>query len=578
MGGSSGGGGLSKTRFKLLLWFIPALLFLMTLTIIHRDTHALHESSLNQQKESRQKGIKNSQNRRLEGTDGLQENDLIHRNKDFLSMDNGGSGEIPSSSLDKKPTFDDTSYLNAKSDEERSEAVKKAMEFAFDSYSYTCWGKDELLPLTKTCEEWLRQGATIIDSISTLYIMGLTDQYKKAKKFVEDELNFDSKTNNYQSFFETTIRMLGGLNSAHALTGEKIFFDKAFDLASRMLNGFSNSKYGFPYGRYDVSKREGRFGNNGQIVLAEIGTLQIEFTYVAVQSGDKRFSEKVLSIFKLLNDVEKTNKLYPSYLRVSHFDNNKLPGTPISMGPMADSFYEYLLKMWLFTDKKVPLFRKMYDEAMEGMINCCYTHNNVENENDKLWFFGDKNGMSVSHKMDHLACFSGGMFALGAQGNTKERDLAIAKNITKTCHENYVRNPTRIGAETFSFHGRTGEYNPSNPVYILRPETVESYFVLNRVTGDDMYKEWAWDAFLAIQKHCKTENGYSGLRNVGKLPAVNNNKQESFFLAETLKYLYLIFTDKMPLDEYVFNTEAHPVPKLQGKDFDNWKNHFQMLL
>jgi mannosyl-oligosaccharide alpha-1,2-mannosidase len=68
--------------------------------------------------------------------------------------------------------------------------------------------------------------------------------------------------------------------------------------------------------------------------------------------------------------------------------------------------------------------------------------------------------------------------------------------------------------------------------------------------------------FQAIEKHCKSEGGYSGLRNVYQIPAQQDDVQQSFFLAETLKYLFLIFSDDdvMPLDQWVFNTEAHPLP------------------
>ncbi len=44
----------------------------------------------------------------------------------------------------------------------------------------------------------------------------------------------------------------------------------------------------------------------------------------------------------------------------------------------------------------------------------------------------------------------------------------------------------------------------------------------------------------------------------------HDDVQQSFFLAETLKYLYLLFSDDslIPLDKWVFNTEAHPLPVL----------------
>ena len=59
----------------------------------------------------------------------------------------------------------------------------------------------------------------------------------------------------------------------------------------------------------------------------------------------------------------------------------------------------------------------------------------------------------------------------------------------------------------------------------------------------------------------QVEHGYAGLRDVRKAPPKHDDTQQSYFLAETLKYLYLMFSDPdtMSLDEWVFNTEAHPL-------------------
>ena len=68
----------------------------------------------------------------------------------------------------------------------------------------------------------------------------------------------------------------------------------------------------------------------------------------------------------------------------------------------------------------------------------------------------------------------------------------------------------------------------------------------------------------AIDKHCRVENGFSGLRDVYDTNSPKDDVQQSFFLAETLKYLYLIYCDDsvISLDKWVFNTEAHPLPIL----------------
>ena len=84
--------------------------------------------------------------------------------------------------------------------------------------------------------------------------------------------------------------------------------------------------------------------------------------------------------------------------------------------------------------------------------------------------------------------------------------------------------------------------------------------LLYRAIGDDIYREMGWKIFKSIEENCRVESGYSGVPDVRIRPPAHDDTQQSFFLAETLKYLYLLFspTDVIPLDEYVFNTEAHP--------------------
>ncbi|OTF79545.1 hypothetical protein BLA29_013681, partial [Euroglyphus maynei] len=100
--------------------------------------------------------------------------------------------------------------------------------------------------------------------------------------------------------------------------------------------------------------------------------------------------------------------------------------------------------------------------------------------------------------------------------------------------------------------------------YILRPEVIEGWFYLWRLTKDKKYRQWAWDAVVAIDKYCSTpENtGYSGISDVDDIKPKQDDVQQSFFLAETLKYLYLIFSDDqlISFDQWVFNSEGHPLP------------------
>ena len=107
----------------------------------------------------------------------------------------------------------------------------------------------------------------------------------------------------------------------------------------------------------------------------------------------------------------------------------------------------------------------------------------------------------------------------------------------------------------------SNDFTPSTRYYILRPETVESLFYMWRLTHKQIYRDLGWQIFLSIEKECRANAGYAGLRDVTVPTPIQDDKMQSFFLAETLKYLYLLFSedDIISLDKYVFNTEAHPL-------------------
>ena len=127
----------------------------------------------------------------------------------------------------------------------------------------------------------------------------------------------------------------------------------------------------------------------------------------------------------------------------------------------------------------------------------------------------------------------------------------------------YARIPTGLSPEFAQFkHGEDFVPGHGGHHYLLRPEAVESFFVLYHLTGDPVYREWGWEVFQAIERFCKTEAGYGKVKNVRNPDHPPEDSMESFFLAETLKYLYLLFDPDTPIDllhKHVFNTEAHPM-------------------
>ena len=112
--------------------------------------------------------------------------------------------------------------------------------------------------------------------------------------------------------------------------------------------------------------------------------------------------------------------------------------------------------------------------------------------------------------MEHLACFSGGMFSLGALDVRDEQKrnyfFQLGANITDTCHQSYQRTATHIGPEAFYFTEREEAValNSNDKYYILRPEVIESYFYLCRLTHDQRFRDYAWSATQAIARHCRT--------------------------------------------------------------------------
>jgi len=234
-------------------------------------------------------------------------------------------------------------------------------------------------------------------------------------------------------------------------------------------------------------------------------------------------------------------------------------------GAMGDSFYEYLLKLWLLTGKTEPRYRRMYLESIKGL------QGRLLSVSGGLTYVAEMKEQAIKAKMDHLVCFLPGTLALGAQHipEVAAEHLDIAKKLMITCHEMYSRTPTGLAPEyvtfrsgTFSSAGMHVDPDPGALNNLLRPETVESLFYLWRFTKDPIYREWGWTIFVAFERYCKVASGgYSGIKSVmTKRPQMDDTMQ-SFWVAETLKYLLLLFSedDALDLNTHVFNTEAHPL-------------------
>lgn len=448
----------------------------------------------------------------------------------------------------------------------RRDKIKQMFLHAWRGYSEYAWGYNEVRPVSlqaHTGSVFGRYplGATIVDAMDTLLVMGLTEEFEKGRQWIRDSLNM-GQMNVDLSVFETNIRYVGGLLSCYALTGDPLFREKAVQVVSVLMPAF-NTPLGIPYSLINpITKRTKNFNwaVSSSSILSEIGTLHMEMAYLSDITANRLYVDLVDRIRKHLKQLTKPDGLYPNYLNPS---TGQWTSRHVSVGALGDSFYEYLLKEYLRSGGVDQEARSMYDEAIYSITNRLLHTSKPSG----LTYLAELRYEALTHKMDHLACFIGGLYALGSVKNANEKSgwyMEVAKGVTETCHESYNRTATGLGPEIIRFSDgvEARALKSQERAYLLRPETIESYFILWRLTGDTKYREWAWQAAEAIEKYCRARGGYSGIRNVESTDTRQDDVQQSYFLAETLKYLYLIFSDDslLPLDQWVFNTEAHPLP------------------
>ncbi|KAM1716987.1 hypothetical protein ACFX11_024882 [Malus domestica] len=440
-------------------------------------------------------------------------------------------------------------------DIQRREKVKEAMIHAWSSYEKYAWGQDELQPQSKNgVNSFGGLGATLVDSLDTLYIMGLHEQFQKAREWIATSLDFDK---DYEaSVFETTIRVVGGLLSAYDLSEDKLFLDKAREIADRLLPAWDTPS-GIPYNIINLA--HGRPHNpswtGGDSILADSGTEQVEFIALSQRTGDPKYQQKAEKVIVELNKTFPDDGLLPIYINPERGTSGR---SIITFGAMGDSFYEYLLKVWILGNKTsaVKPYRDMWEKSMTGLLSLIR-----RTTPSSFAYMCEKNGNSLTNKMDELACFAPGMLALGSSGygpDDSKKFLTLAEELAWTCYNFYQSTPTKLAGENYFFYAGQ-DLSVGTSWNILRPETVESLFYLWRLTGNKTYQEWGWNIFQAFEKNSRIESGYVGLKDVNT--GEKDNMMQSFFLAETLKYLYLLFSPSsvISLDEWVFNTEAHPI-------------------
>jgi ER degradation enhancer, mannosidase alpha-like 2 len=416
--------------------------------------------------------------------------------------------------------------------------VRTEFLHAWSNYECYAWGHDALRPLSKTAHDWYSQSLlmTPVDALDTLILMHLDAEAAKTRSLIVSNLSLDRDI--YVKNFELTIRLLGGLLSSYQLTGDKRLLSLAEDLGNRLLPVF-NSPTGLPYVYVNL-----RTGQTRDPVTnpAETGTLLLEFGTLSKLTGRPVFYEKAKCA---LAETFKRRSPLGLVGESINVETGVWTNTDSHISAGIDSYYEYLWKCWLlFGDKDC---RAMWEASIPAVNK--YLADEMRGE---LWYghAAMQTGKRTKTIYGALDAFFPGLLALSG-------DLERAR---------------RLQASSFkmwNLHGIEPEildYKTMSVVagsYHLRPEIVESTYYLYHYTGDPEYRRMGEKMFDDFVKSCRAQSGYAALVDV--ISKQQLDEMESFVLAETFKYFYLLFapSETLQFDKVIFNTEAHPLRRMR---------------
>jgi len=412
--------------------------------------------------------------------------------------------------------------------------VRDEMLHAWRGYEQYAWGHDELKPVTRTARDWHAQSLlmTPVDALDTLVLMGLTEEADKARRLIVERLSFDRDFE--VKSFEITIRLLGGLLSAHQLTGDPALLRLADDLGGRLLPTF-DTPTGMPFMYVNLKTGKTREPRSNP---AEIGTLVLEFGTLSRLTGKTVYFDRAKRALVELSRRRSAIGLVGEEIDVR---TGRWLSRTSHVGGGIDSYYEYLLKCGLlFGDAECRAAWGDGKRAIDAYL--------ADDLGGALWY-GEADmdtGKRTATRFGALHAFLPGVLALSG-------DVPRARRLQDSCFEMWTRNG--IEPDLYDYAKR----RVVDAAYPLRPEIVESAFVLYRTTHDPKYLEMGRRFFEDLIARSRVDAGYTVLDSVTTMK--KGDLMPSYFLAETLKYLYLLFApeETLDLDAVVFNTEAHPL-------------------
>lgn len=405
-------------------------------------------------------------------------------------------------------------------------------------------------------------GASALDGLDTAIIMGLGTVVEDILEFVPT-INYDS-TSDVVSLFETTIRYLGGMLSAYDLlhdgpasnlttntAGVDALLIQSKNLADALKFAF-DTPTGIPYNNLFLNNESSTDTTNG---LATIGSLVIEWTRLSDLLGDQSYAD--------LAEKGESYLLNPKYNPGLSSPWPGLLGTNVNITTGLfidadggwnggdDSYYEYLIKMWIYNSDKYGAYRDAWIQVADSTMEHLTSH---PDSRPDLTYLAAYENTTLMYGSGHLACFDGGNFLLAGSALNESKYIDYGLSLVDSCYNLYNSTATKIGPEGFAwtinntgipanqndFYNEHGFWITSAD-YVLRPEVVESYYYAFRITGDEKYRDYAWEAYTAINTTCHAGSGYAEIEDVNSDTPEYYDEMDSFFLAEVLKYAYMIF-------------------------------------
>uniref|UniRef100_A0A8C0YIP7 alpha-1,2-Mannosidase n=1 Tax=Cyprinus carpio carpio TaxID=630221 RepID=A0A8C0YIP7_CYPCA len=442
--------------------------------------------------------------------------------------------------------------------------IKAMFYHAYNSYLENAYPYDELRPLTCDGQDtWGRYVHKLFLCMLLLsIILGNHTEFQRVATLLQDTVDFDTDVN--ASVFETNIRVVGGLLSAHLLSkraGMEVeegwpcsgpLLRMAEDAARRLLPAFQTPT-GMPYGTVNLLRGVNP-GETPVTCTAGVGTFILEFSSLSRLTGDPVFENVARKALRALWRTRSDIGLVGNHIDVI---TSKWVAQDAGIGAGVDSYFEYLVKgaIMLQDEELLAMFHE-FDKSIK---------NYTKFDDWYLWVQMHKGTVSMP-VFQSLEAFWPGLQSLTG-------DISSA---TKTFH-NYYSVWRQFGGLPEFYSIPQGYTVDKREGYPLRPELIESAMYLYKATGDPTFMQLGRDAVESIDKISRVNCGFATVKDVRDHKL--DNRMESFFLAETIKYLYLLFDPENFLHNtgtefelgglqgdcilsaggYVFNTEAHPL-------------------